>query len=88
MATGADKYKTWPDRFNSFTGVGDKSAGDFAFLHKIVDFLQLAQSDELKGRFDQTTVEEVDGFARVLAVSDIAALDGSHLDHGFEDGYA
>lgn len=66
---------------NSFTGIGHVSTGNIAIPEEAVDFLQFAQPDNLEGSVDQAAAEAVDGFARILAVSDIAALDGSQVDH-------
>lgn len=73
---------------NSFTDIGHVSTGNIAIPKEVVDFLQLAQPDDLEGSVDETAAEEVNSFARLLAVSDIAALDGSQVGHGWEDGYA
>jgi hypothetical protein len=55
-------------------------------LHLIINHLQLRQADDLVRRLDEPAAEEVDRLGRVLAVADVAALDGDHLNDGLEDG--
>lgn len=73
--------------FNSFTGIDHESTGNLAVPQEIVNFGQLAQPGEREGSIDETAAEEIDGFARVLAVPDSAALDGPHVDHDWKNGY-
>ena len=47
---------------------------------------ELGQRDGLEGGLDEAAGEEVDGLDAVLAVADVAALDGDHADDGAEDG--
>ena len=55
-------------------------------MHQVVHLLELGETDDLVRALDQTAAVEVERFGRVLAVADVAALDGDHLDDRFEDG--
>lgn len=67
-------------------GVNDIAACNLAFVHQIVHLLELGQTDSLVRTVDETTAVEVERLGRVLAVTDVAALDGDHLDDRFENG--
>ena len=67
-------------------GVDDVAASDLALVHKVVDLLELGEADGLVWALDQAAAVEVERFGGVLAVADVAALDGDHLDDGLEDG--
>lgn len=55
-------------------------------MHQVVDLLELGEADGLVRALDQAAAVEVERFGGVLAVADVAALDGDHLDDGLEDG--
>jgi hypothetical protein len=55
-------------------------------VHQVVHLLELGETDGLVRALDQAAAVEVERFGGVFAVADVAALDGDHLDDGFEDG--
>ena len=55
-------------------------------MHQVVDLLELGETDGLVRALDQAAAVEVECLGGVLAVADVAALDGDHLDDGLEDG--
>ena len=54
-------------------------------MHQVVDLLEFGETDGLVRALDQTAAVEVERLSSVLAVANIAALDGDHLDDGLED---
>jgi hypothetical protein len=67
-------------------GVDDVAACNLALVHEIVHVLELGETDGLVRALDQTTAVELERLGGVLAVADVAALDGDHLDDRLEDG--
>jgi hypothetical protein len=67
-------------------GVNDIAACNLAFVHEVVNLLELRKTDCLVRAVDETAAVEVERLGCVLAVADVAALDGDHLDDGLEDG--
>lgn len=59
---------------------------DSQLTHQLVDLGQVGQRHRLEWALDQATGEEVQGLDTVLAVADVAALDGDHAHDGAEDG--
>jgi len=55
-------------------------------VHEVVDLLELGKTDGLVRALNQTTAVELECLGGVLAVADVAALDGDHLDDRLEDG--
>ena len=66
--------------------INDVAASDLALVHQVVHLLELGEADGLVRALDQAAAVEVERFGGVLAVADVAALDGDHLDDGLEDG--
>lgn len=62
--------------------------GKGGHTHEVVNFLQFAHADGFEGGVDETAPEEIDRFARVLAVADVGSFDCFHADDRFEDGGA
>jgi hypothetical protein len=67
-------------------GVNDIAACNLAFVHEVIDHLELGKADSLVRAVDETAAVEVERLGCVLAVADVAALDGDHLDDRLEDG--
>jgi hypothetical protein len=67
-------------------GVNDIAACNLAFVHEVVDLLELGKTDSLVRAVDETAAVEVERLGCVLAVAHVAALDGDHLDDRLEDG--
>lgn len=55
-------------------------------MHEFVDVGQLAEADDLVRGIDEAASEKVNGLGSVLAVADVAALDGDHADDSLEHG--
>ena len=68
-----------------FAGVHDIATDNLAGVHELVDLGELAEADNLVGGLDEAAGEKVQGLGSVLAVADVAALDGDHADDGLKD---
>lgn len=55
-------------------------------MHQVVNLLELGETDDLVRALDEAAAVEVECLGCVLAVADVAALDGDHLDDRLEHG--
>lgn len=54
-------------------------------MHEIVNLLQLAHTNNLDWRLDETAAKEVNGFGGVFPIADVGAFDGDASEDCFED---
>ena len=71
--------------FTSLARIDDVAASNLALVHHVVHLLKLAHADDFEWCIDETTAEEVNGLAGVLAIPNVGSPDRLRADDGLED---
>lgn len=66
-------------------GINNITTSNSTLVHQIINHLQLRKTDNLEGRFNNSTAVELQCLGGIASVSDVGSLDGDHLDDALED---